>query len=202
MSRDDERSGPITRKGTIGLAGLGLLVLVGCGQADDPAAPPSRQVQAIVDMCFADGTAQALCDCSAKTIEASLDPAALSLLIDFAKALDQARTQESKGLAALGAAGNPRLTLALDKVGAAARTCERAAALEAAQVEVAAAEAARQARRASAADRRCPPNLALAPALPGTAVDDVADLRPRMGFEDIKAAVQARHRDTGVKPTL
>jgi hypothetical protein len=187
---DNDRSHAMTRTRILVLSAIALIALAGCGKADDPGAPPSRNAQAIVDMCVADGGAQADCECTAKALERTVDEPTLGLVVDFAKGMTGDGSKESKGMVALGAIGDPKLMLAMEKLGQAAKACEREAAIEAARLQVAAAEAAAQARRPRAAARQCPHAVALPPAAPGAPVDDVVGLRPGMGFDDVEAVLE------------
>jgi hypothetical protein len=175
---------------TAALCGIGLIALAGCGKSDDAGAPPSRSAQAIIDMCVADGEDRALCACMARALETGLDKEALAAFTDFASSLTQAQGKDAKGMIAMGAMSNPKLVLALEAAERSSKSCQQAAALEKAKLEVADAEAARQARQKSAAARRCPHVAAVGPALPGAPVDDVAGLRPGMSFEDVEAVLE------------
>jgi hypothetical protein len=173
-----------------GLAIAGAVALAGCGKSDETVAPPSRSVQAIVEMCAADGTDREVCVCTARALEAGLDKETLDALADFAHGMTQAQGKDAQGMIAMGAMANPKLVLALEKTEQSEKVCRQAAALDKARLEVADAEAARQARQNSAAARQCPHVPAHGAPPTGTPVDDVAGLRPGMSFEDVEAVIE------------
>ncbi|HZX22548.1 MAG TPA: hypothetical protein VFF18_03365 [Woeseiaceae bacterium] len=163
----------------------GAVVLVAaCGGANNDTAR-------FVDACVAGGDAEAFCVCQGDALRAELDEETFSTLADFAEGMASA-SEEGQGQIAMGALTNPRLVAALDKTETAARTCKQAAILQAAADEVAALEAAREERRKQAAARRCPHKAAMPPRLPGAPVDDVADLRPGMSFDDVESLLECR----------
>jgi hypothetical protein len=167
-----------------------VVALAGCGQSDAPDAATSRSAQAIVDMCVADGGDPTVCGCTARALDADLDGETMQALAEFAQGITQAQGEQTRNMIAMGAMGNPKLVLALEKLGTAGKGCEQAAALDAAKAEVAAAQAARQARQKSAAGRRCPHEPALAARAPTAPIDDVAGLRPGMSFDDVEAVLE------------
>jgi len=165
---------------------LGIIAVVAaCGGAADK--DRGRYVAA----CIAGGDTETFCACQGDALRAELDEESFATLADFAEGM-AAASEEAQGQIAMGALTNPRLVAALDRTEAAARTCKQAAALQAAAAEVAALEAAREERRQQAAARRCPHKAAMAPRLPGAPVDDVADLRPGMSFDDVNALLECR----------
>jgi hypothetical protein len=144
-----------------------------------------------VKACIAGGDAEAYCICQGDELLAELDEEAFTLLADFAESMAGA-SEQGRGQIAMGALSNPKLVAALDKTESAGRTCRQSAALEKARTEVAALEAAREQRRKQAAARRCPHAPALAARDPSGPVDDVADLRPGMSFDDVEAMLECR----------
>lgn len=171
-------------------AAAALVALAACGESDAPKAPQSRSAQAIVDMCVADGGEASICGCTARALDENLDGETMKALAEFAQGMTQAQGKQTRDMIAMGALGNPKLVLALEKLGTSSKVCEQAAALDAAKAEVAAAQAARQARQKSAAGRRCPHEPALAARAPAAPVDDVAGLRPGMSFDDVEAVLE------------
>ncbi|MBB5517348.1 hypothetical protein [Amphiplicatus metriothermophilus] len=162
-----------------------VLLLAACGGGGD------REKAAFVAACVAEGDSEAFCVCQGDALRAELDEETFASLVEFAESMAGA-SEDAKGMIAMGALSNPKLIAALDKVEATAKTCKQAAALEEARAEVAVLEAARNARRKQAAARKCPHRPVMSPRLPGAPVDDVADLRLGMSFEDVEAILECR----------
>ncbi len=166
---------------------LGLLLLVAaCSSSAE------KNKARYVAACVAGGDAEADCACQGDTLSAELDKETFSLLADFAESMTGA-SEEGRGQIAVGALSNPKLVAALDKTETAGRTCRQAAVLAEARAEVAAVEAAREQRRKQAATRKCPHAPALAARDPNRPVDDVAELRPGMSFDDVEALLECRN---------
>jgi hypothetical protein len=141
--------------------------------------------------CVAGGDGEALCACLGDALMTELDAESFTLLVEFAESMAGA-SEQAQGQIARGALSNPKLVAALDKTEATGKTCRQAAALAEARAEVAALEAAREQRRKQAAARQCP-HMPAFPARGATQpVDDVADLRPGMSFDDVEALLECR----------
>lgn len=165
---------------------LGLLVLVAaCSSSAE------KNKARYVDACVAGGDGEAYCACQGDALLAGLDAESFRMLVDFAESMVGA-SEQAQGQIAMGALSNPRLVAALDKTEAVGRTCRQAAALEEARTAVAALEVAREQRRQQAAARKCPHAPALAARDPSRPVDDVADLRPGMSFDDVEGLLECR----------
>jgi hypothetical protein len=162
---------------------LGLVAACGSGAG--------KNKDRYVEACVAGGDPEGYCACQGEALAAELDQESFTMLVDFAESMAGASAQ-AQGQIAMGALSNPRLVTALDKTEAAGRTCRQAAALADARTEVAAIEAAREQRRKQAAARQCPHTPALAAREPNRPVDDVAELRPGLSFDDVEALLECR----------
>lgn len=162
-----------------------LLLMAGCSNSAE------KDKARYITACIAGGDSEAYCACHGDGLLAELDEETFRLLVDFAESMAGA-SESAQGQIAMGALSNPRLVAALDKTEAVGRTCQRAAVLEKARIEVAALETAREQRRRQAAGRKCPHSPASAARGPGKPVDDVADLRPGMTFDDVEALLECR----------
>ncbi len=172
-------------KTTSRLALCAMVFLAACGGGGD------KDTARFVNACTAGGDAEAFCVCQGDALRAELDDETFTALADFAERMAEA-SEQGQGTIAMGALSNPKLAAALDKAEAAAKTCKRAAALEEAEAQVTALEATRDERRKQAAARKCPHAPTMAPRSPDAPVDDVADLRPNMSFEDVEAVLECR----------
>lgn len=162
-----------------------LAMTVGCSSGAE------KDKIRFVSACIAAGDSEAYCACQGDALLAELGDESFAMLTDFSESMAEA-SEEGRGQIAMGALSNPKLVAALDRTEVVGRTCQQAAALEEARTEVAALEAAREERRKQAAARKCPHTPALATRDPGRPVDDVADLRPGMSFDDIEALLECR----------
>lgn len=173
----------MNRRRLLALVVLGLVA--GCGNS------AGKVKDRYVEACVADGDDEAYCACQGEALMAELDEESFALLVDFAESMVGA-SEQAQGQLAMGALSNPRLVAALDKTEATGKTCRQAAALTEARTKVAALEAAREQRRKQSAARKCPHTPALAAREPSKPVDDVAELRPGLSFDDVEALLECR----------